>query len=36
MVSKKMLDFINLGVREKIIIHCSEAEFVADKNCEFF
>ena len=34
-IRKTMLHFLELGVREKVIIHCSEAGFIADKNREF-
>lgn len=34
-IKKTMLHFLELGVREKVIIHCSEAGFIVDRNGEF-
>lgn len=34
-IKKTMLDFIEMGVREKVIVHCPEMGFLADKNGEF-
>jgi sugar/nucleoside kinase (ribokinase family) len=34
-IKKTMLYFLELGVREKVIVHCCEAGFLADKNGEF-
>ncbi|MBO5059715.1 MAG: helix-turn-helix domain-containing protein [Clostridia bacterium] len=34
-IKKTMLHFLELGVREKVIVHCCEAGFMADKSGEF-
>ena len=34
-IKKTMMHFLELGVREKVIVHCCEAGFMADKNGEF-
>lgn len=34
-IKKTMAHFLRLGVREKVIVHCCEAGFLADKNGDF-
>ncbi len=34
-IKNTMKHFIEIGVREKVIVHCTEAGFIADKNGEF-
>lgn len=34
-IKATMLEFLKLGVREKVIVHCAEAGFMANKNGEF-
>ena len=34
-IKKTMFHFLELGVREKVIVHAAEAGFMADKNGEF-